>query len=88
MKFDLILSVSSLVLLLRSVKGLVSRGLVQQEKGTNKGDPYYQGLLAASCRACTPAGKTNFVLGFADMLFFTMRRHHEARKYHANGGAL
>ena len=27
----------------RSVKGLVSRGLVQEEKGTNKGDPYYKG---------------------------------------------
>lgn len=28
-----------------SVKGLVSRGLVQEEKGTNKGDPYYKDIM-------------------------------------------
>lgn len=28
-----------------SVKGLVSRGLVQQEKGMNKGDPYYKDIM-------------------------------------------
>lgn len=28
-----------------SVTGLVSRGLVQEEKGTNKGDPYYKDIM-------------------------------------------
>lgn len=31
----------------RSVTGLVSRGLVNEEKGMNKGDPYYQGNTAS-----------------------------------------
>ena len=52
----------------RSVKGLVSRGLVQQEKGTNKGDPYYKGLPAAHASR----QQTNTVLCCADMLFFTV----------------
>ena len=37
---------------LRSVTGLVSRGLVQEEKGTNKGDPYYKGMV---CKLFTPS---------------------------------
>ena len=39
-----------IVMVCRSVTGLVSRGLVNEEKGTNKGDPYYQGNMTGVCR--------------------------------------
>ena len=47
-----ILQYQTLPSALRSVTGLVSRGLVQEEKGTNKGDPYYKGMV---CKLFTPS---------------------------------
>ena len=47
-----ILQYQTLPYALRSVTGLVSRGLVQEEKGTNKGDPYYKGIV---CELFTPS---------------------------------